>query len=106
MLKLVLVFIFLLVTLLTPLSVGHAQGDMPVLIDAVQSDPKIYWIFNLGRAYQVGRSDAIFRYPMRSRAERESPGSLWDPYRYSSFLSGELHRAYEYGYVDYLKDLR
>jgi hypothetical protein len=66
----------------------------------------MYSAFNLGRAYQLGRSHAVYEMNMLSRLERETTDSIL--VYYSSFpnLLDEIHGAYEYGYVEGCSDDR
>jgi hypothetical protein len=66
----------------------------------------MYSAFNLGKACQLGRWHAVYEMSMLSRQERETTDSIL--VYYSSFpnLLDEIHRAYEYGYVEGCSDDR
>jgi hypothetical protein len=61
-------------------------------------------IFNCGRAYQMGRTDAILGMAMRSRGERENPGQIWAEIGKDPISREVLHRCYEDGYLEYIRE--
>lgn len=78
--------------------------ERPVSFEYVFSDSRLNFAFNLGRAYQLGRSDGVLRQPMSTRKEREL---MWgrlkgflEKYIYNPTLLEELHKSYEAGYLD------
>ena len=66
----------------------------------------MYSAFNLGRAYQLGRSHAVYEMSMFSRQERETTDSILVYYGSFFNLLDEIHGAYEYGYVEGCSDDR
>jgi hypothetical protein len=74
---------------------------LPKGFEAMASNEQLGFLLNLGRTYELGRVDAFQKkWKKWSRSERENEVEVFIRYKDYPKELEQLHRAYEWGYID------